>query len=139
MLNIGAKLIGGGIGEATKQITEGLGGLATDLRNAFTGEGNQLKAAELQVRVNEIINQVNVAEATSARFFVAGWRPFLGWILGLSILMREIIFPLMSTYTKIPVPTIDYGMTQTLIQLLLGGTLAVGRTVEKIKGASGKH
>jgi len=138
-MNIGAKLIGGSIGEAAKQITEGLGGLAGDLRNAFTGEGNQLKAMELSIRLNEIINQVNIAEAQSARFFVAGWRPFLGWILGISILAREIIFPILATYTKIPMPQIDYGMTQTLMQLLLGGALTIGRTFEKIKGASAKH
>lgn len=75
-------------------------------------------------------------------WFVAGWRPFVGWIGALGFAMCVIIYPIVlwacsiwSPSTKIS--TIDSG----LIVTILGGMLGIGtmRTVEKLKNTQGNH
>ncbi|MDE2103875.1 MAG: holin family protein [Patescibacteria group bacterium] len=84
---------------------------------------------------------VNKAEAANPNWFVAGWRPFIGWVGGLGLTYQFLGLPLLtwaSTFAHIPPPpAID---TQTLFQLVLS-LLGLGgfRTFEKIKGAANNH
>ena len=82
--------------------------------------------------------QTNLAEA-AGNWFTAGWRPFIGWICGVSLCYVAIIEPVARfvaqvwfAYTGV-FPTID---TQLTMQVLLG-MLGLGamRSAEKIKGA----
>lgn len=83
---------------------------------------------------------INAKEAESSSVFVAGWRPFVGWICGLGLLYATIIHNLLEWLSAVkgwePPPTVD---TDTLIYLL-GILLGVGtlRTYEKVKGVAGK-
>ena len=83
--------------------------------------------------------EVNKVEAASSNMFVAGWRPFIGWVCGLGFLSNFILIP-MSNFglalakSAIIIPMID---TTQMMPVLLG-MLGLGgmRTVEKIKKVS---
>ena len=82
--------------------------------------------------------QTNLAEA-AGNWFTAGWRPFIGWICGVSLCYVAIIEPVARFVAQVwfpytgAFPTID---TQLTMQVLLG-MLGLGamRSAEKIKGA----
>lgn len=84
----------------------------------------------------------NKAEAANPNMFVAGWRPFVGWICGLGFGVQFIFGPLgqwIATLAGHPVtfPQLDLG---TMMPLLLG-MLGLGgmRTAEKIQGVNAGH
>lgn len=83
---------------------------------------------------------INAKEAESASIFVAGWRPYVGWICGSGLLYATIIHNLLKWVSVIrgwPLPPeVD---TDTLVYVL-GALLGVGglRTLEKIKGVAAK-
>ena len=71
--------------------------------------------------------------------FVAGWRPFLGWVCTVGVGVIAIVFPVVNYITVVAVgytgllPAIDTG----LILTVLGGLLGVGigsRSIDKAKG-----
>ena len=96
------------------------------------------QSGDLQVILAQLA--INAKEAESSSVFVAGWRPFVGWICGGGLLYATIIHNLLewvSTIKNWPLPpAIDTG---TLIYVL-GVLLGVGglRTLEKIKGVAAK-
>jgi len=83
--------------------------------------------------------EVNKVEAASSNMFVAGWRPFIGWVCGLGFLSNFILIP-MSNFglalakSAIIIPMID---TTQMMPVLLG-MLGLGgmRTVEKLNKVS---
>ena len=94
-------------------------------------------AAETDLAKGQIA--VNQAEAASGTFFVAGWRPFVGWTCGAGLAVQFVAAPLIegvSTQLGHPVmlPPLDTG---TLLTLLLG-MLGLGgmRTAEKMRGVA---
>jgi hypothetical protein len=82
---------------------------------------------------------INAAEAASSSPFVAGWRPFIGWVCGSALAYQYVLCPLAMWVGFVvghPIPkppTLD----DTLWQLMFG-MLGMGglRTFEKIKGVS---
>ena len=72
--------------------------------------------------------QLNTAEAASGSTFKGGWRPFIGWICGLSFGWHFIgnpvaLFFVALTGTEIPpLPEFDMGTLLTV----LGGMLGIG-------------
>lgn len=80
---------------------------------------------------------INKVEAASTRLFVAGWRPFVGWVCGLSLAYKYMLHPFLILIFKVSgfdvsgLPEIDDStMTPILLGMLgLGGL----RTWEKIK------
>lgn len=88
--------------------------------------------------------EVNKEEAKSSSVFVAGWRPFIGWVCGGNLayavighsLLQWIIdlVAILSGQSLPPLPKPDLTLTaEALIGLLGLGTL---RTYEKTKGVS---
>lgn len=97
--------------------------------------------AQLQAEVTLATGQtdINKIEAASTRLFVAGWRPFVGWICGLAVGFKFIGGPVLfmvaqATGHPVTLPVIE---TEELWPLLLG-MLGLGglRTVEKVKKAA---
>ena len=80
---------------------------------------------------------VNAAEAKSTSLFVAGWRPFIGWVCGMGMAYAAIVLPVMEFIAKVvfdylgEFPKVDWAI---LGQVLLG-ILGLGgmRTYEKTK------
>ena len=80
---------------------------------------------------------VNKVEASSGSLFVAGWRPFAGWVGGFGLAYSVILQPFGSWLARIngylgDFPVID----NQLLLYVLGGMLGLGdqRTHEKVKG-----
>ena len=93
-------------------------------------------ADQAEARVHEqIISQieVNKTEAAHGSVFVAGWRPFVGWVSGAGLAAQTVMFPLLD---RIWGWSMQFD-TELLI-LTLGGMLGIGgmRTFEKVKGVS---
>ena len=79
---------------------------------------------------------VNQVEASSPSLFVAGWRPFVGWICGFAFAFKFVLGPLVSmllTASGHPVelPVMDFTEMSTILLGMLG--LGALRTVEKVK------
>lgn len=95
------------------------------------------QAGELQVIAGQI--ETNKVEAASASVFVAGWRPFIGWVCGAALAYQFVARPLLEfgfAAAGHPLPKLP-GLDSTLWELLFG-MLGLGglRTVEKIKGVA---
>ena len=88
--------------------------------------------ADMQIQLAQI--DVNKTEAGSSSFFVAGWRPGVGWICVLGLAYQYLGRPVASMFLSAPAPEIDTGD----LMILLGGLLGFGglRTFEKIKGVA---
>ena len=76
--------------------------------------------------------EVNKAEAQHSSIFVAGWRPFVGWVCGFALAYHFIIQPIIVIFTNIETPNFDMGTLTTVLMGMLG--LGGLRTFEKTKG-----
>jgi hypothetical protein len=113
----------------------------------------QLQQMQLQGQLNDELLQlqavtsaqsdINRVEAASTSLFVAGWRPYVGWICGTGLGLQVIVAPLFTWITALaghptPFPKFD----DVLLQSTLAGMLGLGyglRTFEKSKGIAGNH
>jgi hypothetical protein len=104
-----------------------IGGLALDIREAIKG-----KELDPQ-RLIELQSEINKLEAQHRSIFVAGWRPFIGWICGFALAYNFIIRDLCIWafgIESVPAPLqMEHLMTVLLGMLGLGGM----RTFEKLK------
>ena len=84
--------------------------------------------------------QVNQVEAQHRSSFVAGWRPFIGWVCGIAlayhfVLSPIIVFGIALSGAVVPeIPEFDMGSLMTVLMGMLG--LGGLRTFEKSKGLS---
>lgn len=153
-MSVFAKMIGeaGGaaVSETVKGVGSALGGLAKDLRAALTGkevisEETKIKLAEIADRLDEREQElalaqvdVNKLEAQNPNIFVSGWRPFIGWVCGVSLAFYFIpkytlaaIFWINASWDAqvlVPYP-VDGADLLELIFAMLG--MATLRTIEK--------
>ena len=91
--------------------------------------------AEVQLLLGQI--NVNAAEANHKSIFVAGWRPFVGWVCGFGLLYASVIEPLMRFIATVndntgTFPVLDTTITMQVLLGILG--LGVMRTQEKKNG-----
>lgn len=107
------------------------------------GELAELAAATDLAKGQLAINQ---EEAKSESTFVAGWRPFVGWIGGLGLAYAAIIEPLLRFVSAVgygytgEFPVIDTALTMQVLFGILG--LGMMRSYDKLKGNGmevGKH
>ena len=120
MWNLLLSLLKGG--DSRKSVA---GNLAWDIREAIKGkELDPTQLLEIQTKINEL-------EAQHRTVFVAGWRPFIGWVCGFAFAFHYIVMPLLQSYTDIKIVEFD---TNSLFTVLMG-MLGLGglRTYEKIK------
>lgn len=106
------------------------------------------KQQELQAEMLKQIGEINMAqtkvneeEAKSTSVFVAGWRPFIGWICGISLAANWLIFPIIENVSaQLGGPIVLSYLDTSEIMGLIMGMLGMGglRTYEKIKGVAGK-
>jgi hypothetical protein len=141
-------------------LLSGIGSFAKDLREAITGEAilDPNKRAEILMqtqtieaaaekarldyhqKITEAQTAINALEAQSSSIFVAGWRPFVGWVCASGLVYTFLLKPILPWaaglfgFPMAPLPEVPMG---DLI-VLLGGMLGLGtlRTVEKRAGVS---
>jgi hypothetical protein len=109
---------------------------------------NQAKLAMLQMQAQGELAQlagqldVNKAEASNPNWFVAGWRPAVGWTCAAGLVSQFLISPLATWLASLlghPInyPSLDMGTLLTLLMGMLG--LGGLRTYEKTQDVAGKH
>lgn len=84
--------------------------------------------AQLQAKVSLLQGQmaINVEEAKHASIFVAGWRPFIGWVCGSALVYNFILYPLLlwawalSGTEQIPPPSVDGSALYPVLMGMLG-------------------
>lgn len=116
----------------------------------FPNKSEEQKAEIAQAMVllqGEIDSQkaqidVNKVEAASSSVFVAGWRPFIGWVCGSALVYQYILRPMVESGFALahqslpaPLPGLDNNLYQVLMGMLGLGAL---RTFEKVKGVAAK-
>jgi hypothetical protein len=97
----------------------------------------KLRFAEVEAKLKEKQLDINKVEAGHRSIFVSGWRPFLGWISGLSIgyvyLFQPILDMILQMFSvKVDWVVLDLGQLMPLILGMLG--LGGLRSFEKAKG-----
>ena len=133
------KMVGSGVGELGKDIA--------DVVDRFVETDEEKKAADIllmkvQQEPDKWQAEINKVGAGHRSVFVAGWRPFIGWICGTGIGLHFIVFPLLEWYTaylsslgfgtKVVAPSVEVGALMTLVLGMLG--MSATRTYEKNKG-----
>ena len=93
----------------------------------------QLEILAQEIALAKTQTDTNTEEAKSSNWFVAGWRPYIGWVCGTGLAYQFLVFPVLIAFVP-KVVSLDMG---TLLTLLLG-MLGLGgmRTYEKSKGVS---
>jgi hypothetical protein len=136
----------GAVGKTVIDIGKGIKTLITGKLDPELEAQIEQKWLELENAAMAQQNKINEIEAGSASFFVAGWRPAIGWICGFGLAFEYIIRPLVQWIIDIArvgqvvalkLPGLDLGLMVPLLAGLLG--LGTMRSVEKIKGAQGRH
>lgn len=124
-----SKLVGG----AAVTAAEGIGGVI----DKFVETPEEKQAArvvmeKLRQRPSELQVELNKIEAGHRTVFVAGWRPFLGWVCGIGLLVPFVANPVLQWATGDPGPQMPLQHLMPLVIALLG--LGGYRTFEKIQG-----
>ncbi len=149
-----ARLIGGVATTGVTQTLNGIGDAAVKIRTAITGDLSPDKKAEIEKALIELDNKiieatsrVNEAEAKSGSFFVAGWRPGIGWVCVVSLalyywprfVLGMTLWTAKSWVAEAPLPMPDMGIGDILglVGSLLG--MATLRSWEKKQGVHEKH
>lgn len=127
-LSLGGKLIDHFFPDPTKNAEQKL----ELLKLAQNGD---LAAMQGQIDVNKV-------EAANTNMFIAGWRPFVGWVCGMGLATQFLVRPIFvwaSALFKHPTdfPPLDMGT----LMVLLTGMLGFGglRTYEKTQNAEGNR
>ena len=101
-----------------------------ELEKGLVDAANQVMLA--QTKINE-------AEASHKSLFVAGWRPFIGWVCGVGIAWSMVAQPvvqwaIIAWGDGSDLPVIDTSYLMELVTAMLG--MSGLRTFEKMKGVS---
>jgi len=110
--------------------TDDLSGLGLEIRELIKGkEIDPQKLIELQGEINKI-------EAQHRTIFVAGWRPFIGWVCGFALaynfVLRDLLIWFIGPEQVPPALQMEHLMTVLIGMLGLGGM----RTFEKFNNKS---
>jgi len=139
----------------------GLGSIADLLKtgiNKIWPDKTEIEKAKLAADMAQVMGVVDLAkgqlaineeEAKSTNWFVAGWRPFIGWVCGTGLLYdfvaRPVINGLITAILTVLGHTTDIvffvALDTNVLVSCLGGLLGLGglRTVEKVTGSEAKR
>lgn len=128
---------------------KGIGDGISGIINAIKGQVPPEKAAEIELEAQKLQNQIlvaqaeiNKAEASSTNWFVAGWRPAVGWVCVAGLAFQFVLRPFIQWGLAIAsradlaasLPALAVEQLMSLLFGMLG--LAITRTVEKSSGSA---
>ena len=129
-------IVGGGVVSAAEGVA--------NIIDQFVETDDEKRAAEVikaKMMMTPSLAQIelNKIEAGHRSIFVAGWRPFIGWVCGFALVWHFILFDLLNWVTVNFFPHVielpELSGTETLVTVLLS-LLGLGamRTAEKLGG-----
>lgn len=82
--------------------------------------------------------EINAREAAHPSVFVAGWRPFFGWMGGVGFLYAVVVQPLLTWWGSNNGMPAAPELDTELLMVVVTGMLGIGglRSFEKVKGAA---
>lgn len=114
-----------------------VGAIGKIIDNVFTSEEEKQQARYVLEKLRQqpylIQAEINKQEARHKSVFVAGWRPFIGWVCGLGLAFTFLISPILGMF-GLPQPVIPIEVIYNLVLSLLG--IGAYRTYEKIRNVS---
>lgn len=126
----------------TKQATEPIEAVGNVLDALFTSDKERLDKKAVLARIAQqpalVQGEIGKIEASHKSVFVAGWRPFIGWVCGLALFYNFVLRDLMvwglmlSRADTLPPPVLHIDVLTTILYALLG--LGGMRTFEKLQG-----
>ena len=126
----------------TNPSAEPIEALGNVLDALFTSDKERLDKkvvlARIALQPSLVQTEINKMEAGHKSVFVAGWRPFIGWVCGIALAYNFVIRDLMVwglalTYAETPPPPpLHLEVLTTILYALLG--LGGMRTFEKLQG-----
>lgn len=132
------------LGIKPKDIASPITAIGNVLDSLFTSKDEKLTHEEIRMRLmmepEKAQVELNKLEAQHRAIFVAGWRPFIGWVCGTALaynfIIRDILGWLLKIYDSTLVSPPELAMEHLLTVLM--GMLGLGglRTYEKLKGVS---
>jgi Protein of unknown function (DUF3154). len=131
-------------GGLIKGAFEGVNSFIMTIRSAITGKVSpeaeasiMQEAIKIEAAINQAQAEINKIEAGSSSLFVAGWRPFIGWVCGFALAYNYVLMPFLvwtvtNFYPSAPtMPSLDVNELMTVLLGMLG--LGAMRTYEKVK------
>jgi hypothetical protein len=123
--------------------------LGSNIINRLIPDPEKKAAAELELLkmtqdgdLKKILGQlaINAKEAESSSWWVAGWRPYVGWICGTGLLYATIIHNLLNWLSVVKGWPAPPAVDTEVLFYVLGALLGVGtlRTIDKVKGVATK-
>ena len=128
-------------------------GIITGVREAITGEKikDPVEMAKVELALQGLENalttgqlEINKTEAQHDSIFVAGWRPFIGWVCGTALVYSFIIHPLLgwglalcTSCVAVAPPMIEMGALMTVLLGMLG--IGAQRSFDKLKKTNTKQ
>ena len=120
-------------------ITNSVVGIAGSVLNKFVADKNLKMTLEHELKTqlqtaNLAQIEVNKIEAASKNWFVAGWRPSVGWVCSLAMMYHFILAPMIQFAVgiagiQVELPEFDFSQISTILMAMLG--MAGLRTFEK--------
>lgn len=99
----------------------------------------ELVRIDAEERMSQV--ELNKVEAAHSNIFVAGWRPFIGWVGGVSLAWTFLVHPLITWVATVAgytgtFPTLDTDPLMTLVMAMLG--VGAMRSFDKVNGVDTK-
>jgi len=130
-----------------------IGGILTSAREAITGKKitNPAEMAKIDLQLQTLENAlttgqlaINKAEAQSSHWFVASWRPFIGWVGGMALAYQFLLYPLIVwawVATGNDIETAPPMVDASALYPVLLGMLGIGglRSLDKFHGTDTKR
>lgn len=118
--------------------------LADTIIGRLWPDKSEQERAQMAAALTIVQGQIdaNKAEAASGSVFIAGWRPFIGWVCGFACAWNWIGLPVAKfIFAALAVPVALSAADLSEMWPLLLGMLGLGtlRTVEKVKNAEGNR
>jgi hypothetical protein len=98
-----------------------------------------LQELQLTLSADQMQADINKEESGNSSIFVAGWRPFIGWVCGVAFAYHFIVQPMLAFILaamgiKVELPIFDMQTLSTVLMGMLG--LGGLRTLEKVRNVS---
>jgi len=125
-----------------------IGSVLTSAREAITGEKikDPAEMAKIDLQLQQLENAltsgqiaVNKAEAAHPSIFVAGWRPWIGWVGGMALAYQFLLYPLITwgwVALGNPLDSAPPMVDSSALYPVILGMLGIGgmRSFDKLKG-----
>lgn len=121
------------IGDSAASPLKAIGDIVDDLHTSGEEKmDHELKLKQVSSKLQMLQMEITKEEAKHRSVFVAGWRPFIGWICGIGLALPFIINPIIQWITGEAGPELETEYLMELVVAMLG--LSGLRTFEKLQG-----